>query len=40
MKFEIDLDDLKAYPWLRDKLAIKYSEDVKEFVKEIERAII
>ncbi|WP_144605757.1 toll/interleukin-1 receptor domain-containing protein [Algoriphagus algorifonticola] len=37
---DIDLDDLKDYPWLRDKLAIKYSEEVKEFVKEIENGLI
>lgn len=37
---DIDLDDLKDYPWLRDKLAIKYSENVKEFVKEIEKGLI
>lgn len=37
---DIDLDDLKEYPWLRDKLAIKYSENVKEFVKEIEKGLI
>lgn len=37
---DIDLDDLKDYPWLRDKLAIKYSDDTKEFVKEIEKGLV
>lgn len=37
---DIDLDDLKHLPWLRDKLAIRFSNDINSMVREIERALI
>jgi len=36
---DIDLGDLKDFPWLRDKLAVIYSGDVKAFVHEISGAL-
>jgi hypothetical protein len=37
---DIDVNDLNRHPWLRDKLAIVYSNDLDFFIKEVERAII
>lgn len=37
---DINPDDLNELPWLRDKLAVRYSEDLDLMVREIEGALI